>query len=152
MKLEIEGDERRITLRLLSYWERKRAGRDMPTEIDINPADIADLWEYCFLIHARDVAASGLQFTYIGLAIEEMYRFGLPKDDERDSLHPQLSLLVPAYNEVVAKKAPHISEWELSNPHGDKLLTRQVLLPLGENGRVDAVFGGLRFLKIIRYS
>lgn len=152
MTHELQGEERRITLRLLSYWERKRKGRAMPCENEINPADIADLWEYCFLVHTRDLHVEGLQFTYLGKAIEEIYRSGLSDDDSRGTIFPHVEELAAGYNEVINEVKPHISEGELINPHGDRLLYRQVLLPLGEAGKVDAIFGGLRFLRVVSYS
>lgn len=142
-------EERRITLRLLAYWEKKRAGRPMPTEVDMDPADIADLWENCFLAHTRDIGKPGYNFTYLGKAIEDVYHEGLESGGE--PLFPNMDELADGYKQVIATRQPLVVESELTNPHGDHFKYRQVLLPLGESGRVEAIFGGMRFLRIVSY-
>lgn len=144
-------EERRITLRLLSYWEKKRGTRAMPSENDMDPADIADLWEYCFLAHTRDIGRPGYHFTYLGKAIEDVYLQGLDPADEREPIFPDMDILAKGYSHVIEKATPLVNEGEITNPHGDVFKYRQVLLPLGEGGKVNAVFGGMRFLRIVSY-
>lgn len=124
----------------------------MPREEDIDPADIADLWEYCFLVHTNDVGKQGYNFTFLGKAIEDIYRHGLAADDDREPLFPSIDELAGQYHDVVIKSRPLITEGELTNPHGDRFKYRQVLLPLGEAGSVKAVFGGMRFLRVYSYA
>ena len=152
MTSELSGFERRITLRLLAYWEKKRGSRRMPTEPDIDPADIADLWEYCFLAHTRDIGKPGYNYTYLGKAIADIYQEGLSAEDERSPIFPNMDELANGYKQVVSKGEPLVTEGEITNPHGDSFKYRQVLMPLGEAGRVDAVFGGMRFLRIVAYK
>lgn len=144
-------EERRITLRLLAYWEKKRNGRPMPLESDMDPADIADLWEYCFMAHTKDIGKAGYHFAYLGKAIHDVYRSGLSPSDE-ENVFPNMDILAKGYNHVIEKKTPLVDEGEITNPHGDVFKYRQVLLPLGDNGTVKAVFGGMRFLRIVTYQ
>jgi len=145
-------EERRITLRLLSYWEKKRNGRKMASEADIDPADIADLWEYCFMAHTKDIGKQGYNFTYLGKAIEEVYQEGMSASDDAGHLFPDMDILAKGHQQVVATAQPLVSEGELTNPHGDVFKFRQVLLPLGSGNQVEAVFGGMRFLRIVTYK
>ena len=146
---ESSGYECRITIRLLGYWEKKRGMRRMASEADIDPADIADLWEYCFIARARDTDKRGHNFSYLGKAIADVYREGL---DTRDVAFPNMDELANGYKQVISKGEPLVTEGEITNPHGDVFKYRQVLLPLGEGSRVDAVFGGMRFLRVISYK
>jgi hypothetical protein len=147
-----ELEERRITLRLLSYWEKKRAGRKMPSEDDFDPADIADLWENCFMAHTKDLGKSGYNFTYLGKAIEDLYHEGLAFDDAEAHSFPDINVLAKGYKDVIAKGEPLVTEGEITTPHGDVFKFRQALLPLGEGSQVKAVFGGMRFLRIVNYG
>ena len=144
-------EERRITLRLLAYWEKKRGVRAMPEENDIDPADLADLWENCFLAQVKDLGKDH-HFTYLGSAIHDIYAQGLTEEDDREHIHPDIEALASHYHEVIAKSAPVVTEGEFSNPHGDLFKYRQVLLPLGQGKNVKAVFGGMRFLRIRAYG
>lgn len=144
-------EERRITLRLLAYWEKKRGNRAMPGENDMDPADIADLWEYCFMAHTRDIGKKDYNFTYLGKAIEEVYQEGLNTAEEDSHILPALEELANGYKEVIARRHPLVTEGELTNPHGDVFKYRQVLLPLGDGREVKAVFGGMRFLRVVNY-
>lgn len=152
MQHEPSPEERRITLRLLSYWEKKRSGTPMPTEASIDPADIADLWEYCFMAHTKDIGKAGYNFTYLGKAIEEVYREGLESALEQGPVFPELETLAACYRQVIDRKQPLVTEGEITNPHGDTFKYRQVLLPLGDGTQVKAVFGGMRFLRIANYK
>lgn len=124
----------------------------MPREQDIDPADIADLWEYCFLVQTRDTDKGGYHFTYLGKAIEDIYRRGLAIDDERGAAFPSVEELAGQYQNVIIKSQPIISDGEITNLHGDRFTYRQVLLPLGEGNTVKAVFGGMRFLRVYSYA
>jgi len=152
MMIDTSGDERRLTLRLLSYWEKKRGVRAMPREEDIDPADIADLWEYCFVAQVADIEKKNYPFTYLGKTIEDVYRFGLPLDEARGAILQDTSILTAHYDEVAAKATPFVGEGDFTNPHGDQFSFRQVLMPLGEGDKVQAIFGGMRFLRIYAYS
>ena len=137
--------ERRITLRLVAYWEKMRNGRPMPTENDINPEDIEDLWDYCFLIHVADLDKPDYGYIYLGDAIISAYQEGLSAEDLGGivSLHP--SKLARSYHKVISSQRPVIEEGEFPNLAGNIVKYRQCLLPLGGNNKVDAIFGGMRY-------
>ncbi len=137
--------ERRITLRLLSYWEKIRDTREMPTENDINPDDIGDLWDYCFLIHVADLSKPDYSYIYLGDAIIAAYQEGLSEADPGGVVSLRPSKLAKSYHKVIATGKPAIEEGEFPNLAGHTVKYRQCLLPLGEYGKVDAIFGGMRF-------
>lgn len=137
--------ERRLTLRLLGYWERLRRGRLMPTENDINPEDIDDLWDYCFLVQVRDMTKEDYNYTYLGNAIVEAYRAGLSEDEPAGMISPAAGKMAPNYAKILETKQPIMQEGEFANLRGQTVKFRQCLLPLGHDDVVDAIFGGMRF-------
>jgi len=152
MSYQSEMEERRITLRLLSYWERRRGSRRMPAEVDIDPADIADLWEYCFMAHTKDIGKPGYHFAYLGKTIKDVYHEGLKHTDADAPIFPDMETLAKGYQHVLTKCEPLVTNGEITNLHGDIFKYRQVLLPLGVGNTVQAVFGGMRFVKIVTYG
>lgn len=139
------GVERRITLRLLAYWEKLRGDRVMPAERDIDPEDIADLWDNCFLVHTADLGKPDYNFTYLGQGILDAYRFGLSEDDPNGLISPNADSLSHGYAQVMATGKPLLQEGEFHNLHNDIVRFRQCLLPLGEEDEIQAIFGGMRF-------
>jgi len=138
--------ERRITLRLLAYWEKLRRGRTMPAEDDINPDDLKDLWANCFLVHTADLGKPGYNYTYLGDAIAAAWHAGLHADDvEFVPVSPHAAHLTSACAQVIAIPKPLVDEGEFRNLHNQIVRYRQCLLPLGEGDKVQAIFGGMRF-------
>lgn len=137
--------ERRITVRLLSYWEKLRRGLPMPTEQDIDPDHIQDLWDHCFLVHVEDLQKDGYQYTYLGKAIHDAYQGGLSEADTGGLVSPNAERLADCYMEVMHTRKPLVDEGEFKNIHGDVVKYRQCLLPLGEGDTVSAIFGGMRY-------
>lgn len=137
--------ERRITLRLIAYWEKARKQKPMPSEADIDPDDLQDLWDYCFLIHVKDLSKPDYNYTYLGSAIQKAYQGDLVGDQGSGIASPNAEKLAHSYQKVISTRTPLMEEGEFVNMHNDVVKFRQCLLPLGEAGNVDAIFGGMRF-------
>lgn len=146
----VEGPEaQRITVRLLAYWERLRAARDLPSEPEIDPDDLYDLWDYCFLVQVRDLYKEDYNYTYLGPAIVQAYHGSLSADDAGGMVSPNANKLSHNYARIIDSKQPIIEEGEFLNMAGELVKYRQCLLPFGVGGVVDSIFGGMRF-KIFR--
>lgn len=139
------GPERRITYRLLAYWEALRGQRPMPEENDVDPDAIADIWDHCFVMQVRDILRKDYIYTYLGPSIAEAFRSGLSVDDAGGMVSPDASRLAPHYQQVLDHARPLVENGEFVNLRGQTVKFRQCLLPLGREGRVEAVFGGMRF-------
>lgn len=137
--------ERRITLRLVAYWEKLRGNRPMPLENDIDPDDLADLWDYCFLVQVRDLGKNDYNYTYLGSAIMEAYRGGLAVDDHSCLAGMNANKLAVDYARLIETRRPIMQEGEFTNLHQEIVKYRQCLLPLGSGEKVEAIFGGMRF-------
>jgi len=138
--------ERRLTLRLLTYWDDLRGDRPMPRENEIDPEVIADLWDNCFLIQVRDIVKSDYNYTYLGSAIRDAYTGGFAGEREPTPLvSPNASKLEMHYAKVIATCKPVLEEGEFPNLSGDIVKFRQCMLPLGSGNEVESIFGGMRF-------
>lgn len=137
--------ERRLTLRLLRYWERLRTGRPMPSENDINPdGELGDMWDDCFLIHVADLDKADYNFIFLGEHIRDAFN---PKECQ-DMMQPNAILnsqtIVPKFNRVLETSAPVLDEGSIQTELGHTIKYRQCLLPLGEGDKILAIFGGMR--------
>lgn len=139
--------EQRITFRLLGYWEqlRRENGRPMPSESDIDPDDIQDLWDYCFLVQTRDMYKDDYNYTYLGSAILHAYKGGLSMDNPCGLVSPNANRLALNYSRILETRQPILEEGEFRNVRNQLVKYRQCLLPLGYGDEVDAIFGGMRF-------
>lgn len=143
----LEGRERRITLRLMAYWEFLRGDRPFPKENDIDPEAIADLWDSCFLVQVRDLTnVLDYNYSYLGKDISEAYLGGLQARDPGCHIaSPNARSLSHGYDKVLETKQPYIEEGEFINLSGARVKFRQILFPIGAGDEVEAIFGGMRF-------
>jgi hypothetical protein len=128
--------ERRVTLRLLSYWERLRGRRPMPSQADIDPEDLHDLWDCCFLL---PVSGGG---GYVGPEILRV--LGGERGGEGQALQG-LGELAGNCPRVVESRKPLLEEGEFCTAAQARVKYRQCLVPLGEGVEVQAILGAVRF-------
>jgi hypothetical protein len=137
--------ERRLTLRLFRYWQELRGMRNMPVETDIDPEELGEDWDHCFLLQSRDVAnIQDYNFTYLGSNIMHAY-FDRELDEHNEFMvGPNAYRLSTHFDRVLETRAPVLDEGEFLTVQGRRVLFRQVLLPLGtEDKGIEAIFGGM---------
>jgi hypothetical protein len=139
--------ERRLSLRLLRYWQEKCNGRPMAVENDIDPEELGPDWDYCFLLQARDVAnIQDYNFTYLGQKIMGAYFDKAIDEHNQFMVGPNAFRLSGHFSRVLETKTPVVDEGEFETLHGRRVLYRQVLLPLGESAEsVVAIFGAMNY-------
>lgn len=133
---------------LLSYWNELRGDREFPHEREIEPDEIADIWDYCFLISLDDVVRRiGYRYSYMGT--ELVKAFGDDVNNPDMALRLLSSTKVPSLekiNEVLDKKHSVIDEGEFINAHHMNVRYRTCIVPLGyEDGQVSHLFGVMRW-------
>lgn len=143
--MEVSPAERRITVRMLSYWERLRGSRTMPAESDIDPEDLHDLWDCCFLLHVKDLDKPDYNYTYLGDDIHHMLSEGLAEESSSQLKTHHIIELTKNYRQAIATRKPILEEGEFINLAGSLVKFRQCLLPLGEGEEVQAILGAVRF-------
>ncbi len=138
--------ERRLTARLLVYWNDLGRGALMPKEDDIDPNILGDLWPKCFLIQTFDIKhRQDMNFTYLGQEIIDAYQDGMMSEGQHVLISPQASKLVPSFRQVIEAVTPIVAEGEFLAQSGRMVRYRQCMMPLGEGNEVQAIFGGMSF-------
>jgi len=133
---------------LLNYWKKICKGREFPHESDIDPEEIADIWDYCFLISLDDVVKRiGYRYSYMGAAL--VGAFGDDASNPDMALRLLSSTRVPnikKIDEVLNEKHPVIDEGEFVNSHHMNVRYRTCIVPLGyDDGQVSHLFGVMRW-------
>jgi hypothetical protein len=139
--------ERRMTQRVMKYWESLCRGRVMPDECDIDPDALGDDWPNCFLLQTRDIEhIEQFNFTYLGENILQAYQQASIDHDNLFLVGPNAFSLAPRFVHVAQTAAPLVDEGTFFESNGMKILYRQCLLPIGsKTKRVDAIFGAMLF-------
>ena len=139
--------ERRLGLRLLRYWQEKRGTRSYPTETEIDPEELGEDWDFCFLLQSRDVAnVQDYNFTYLGQKIMRAYFDKSIDEHNQFMVGPNAYRLSNYFSKVLATEMPVLDDGEFATLQGHRVLFRQVLLPLGAPGKgVEAIFGGMNY-------
>ena len=141
----LSGVERRINLRLLSYWEKLRRDRPMPAPEELNPDDLPDLWPSCFIIGFPEPGKKTCHYDHLGQFIVDAYNNGLIRGDSGVMVSPSPQKTIEQFSQVIETCKPLVQEGEFIN-HNEKIVKyRQCLLPLGRDGQIEAVFGGMSF-------
>jgi hypothetical protein len=125
------GDER--LRRLLAYWEKCRAGREMPRRADIDPIDFAYLLGNVALVEIHDdprVYRWRLVGTWwrekFGVEATGMWVDEWPFEKQRQAVRT-------AYDRVVAARRPLVFARTL-HLDGRRIASETLMLPLSENG------------------
>lgn len=126
--------ERRLVVRLLQYWRGLSDDDRMPSESDIDPKAIPDMWPNCVVL---DVAGKETdpEITYIGSELAG--RAGADLSGRRLSVAPADTLVsrgLSYYGQVLVKKVPITFGGEFVDAHGVKILYRSIILPLSADG------------------
>ena len=126
--------ERRLIIRLLSYWEEKCNGRPILPEQEVDRDELQDVWDDCFLIRLSDTAGNQFRVIYHGTNLPPFW--------------PDHAVLAPKVKAIVEKRIHLMEDAEITDASGTLLKYRQCLLPLGEGEQVTAILGGARFKKM----
>ena len=140
-----KGLERRLVLRLLSYWRELGGDRPFPSFADVDPAAIPDMWKCAFVIevvgHERDPV-----LRHAGAEIATATP--VPLRDLRLSAVPAGTLVghaVSYVQAVIAKRVPisRGGEFTRQGPNGRlRVLYRSILLPMSDDGEtVSGILG-----------
>ena len=148
----INPRERRLVLRLLSYWRELAGERDMPQPSDIDGGRIPDMWGHCFLLEVRGSGEPA--FGYIG----EQLAAQLDKDLTGQAVSSAgsdtlLGQGASYHRQVLARGIPITLGGQFVNRERRAVLYRSILLPLGEGeGRITALFGGANCRELVAES
>lgn len=146
MTFEIMHDKR-LTSRLISYWERTRGDLDMPDISKFSKDSLDDVKDYCMVISRQPGGMQGkpmYRFDFIGKLINEVYG----KDMTGEYVHSDLKNIPGA---TILKKAdtftkPVVAITDAGQFINDKhkiVKYRSCMVPFGRNGEITHIVAGL---------
>ena len=140
--------QRRINEALIAYWNELKGNRLYPSEGDIDPDAIADVWDACFLVKLSSRKETGhFQYTYLGSYLIEAYGDDLTDQEVCSHLvDPDSMPMVKKFEEVARNGEPMNDEGEFTNHNNVVIKYRSCLLPLGDPGKpVNYILGGMKW-------
>lgn len=145
--LQPPASERRRGKKLYEYWQQLCDGRAFPLEEDLDPDELGELWDDCFLIQLRDIEhVEHYNYTYLGSNILNAYESGqllshVPGLASLSALH-----LADEFRNVMESGQPYFFEDEHRINAQQVVKFRQCLLPLGNHeGKIASILGEMRF-------
>lgn len=133
---------------LKEYWIKLRGNRQFPSESDVDPDDLHEIWPSCFLISIDDVARNlGYRYSYLGNDLIEAYGDDVKNPDVALRLLSTANMsMIKRCDEVIQGKSPVIDESEFVNFKGVRIRYRACMLPLGyPDGTVSHILGCMRW-------
>jgi len=144
--------EQRINEKLLSYWEEKKGSRLFPLESEINPDELEQVWDSCFLVSvdAAHVAMNGspYHYIYLGQSLVDAYGDDLGNRQVCEQLiYPGNMSLIHHFDEIVTTKQPANDESEFKNINNMLIKYRSCMMPLGKDNsdEVAYIIGGMKW-------
>lgn len=126
--------ERRLVLRLLSYWRELCGEREFPSFAEVDPARIPDLWPHCFLLEIAGHTDNPV-FRSIGAGLAEPAGLDLTDSHVSDVPDKTLAAAAVAYvQEVLISKVPISLGSKYLRPDGVRVQSRSILLPMSDDG------------------
>jgi hypothetical protein len=143
--MNLSGKHQRITEVLQDYWQQKRKGHAIPEDADIDPKELGELWEHCFLV--QKLPGDSYQYVHMGSAIIEAYGDDLTGSEICKKLVGKLhEPLVKKFNEALATNQPVLDENVFINTRQMEVKYRGCFLPLqGKRADQRYVLGGMKW-------
>lgn len=145
--LDDEDESRRNLVHVVRYWDELRSGKRFPSENDICPSGVGELWENCYVIQKRDVHHPERgNYTYIGDNILNAYEMGLLDSATGRIIAPKDLSLNGMFAKVLEEGVALYEDDHFTDEKGAEVWFRQCFLPLATHGDApDAIFGCLHF-------
>jgi hypothetical protein len=134
--------EQRLTFRLLSYWNRIRADKEMPALTDVNIHEITEMWHFSFTMDVSKPLAEHF-FQYFGPGLAAIFGEDHTGDKVQAAMHESalLSNTLGFYEKVISTATPQ-TESSSFFMDGKEVRYRSLIVPLSSNGTaIDYVMG-----------
>lgn len=132
--------EQRLTFRLLSYWNRIRGDRAMPSLSDVNIREITELWYFSFTI---DVREADHRFHYFGSSLTDIFHEDYTGRSVQESMNEDIMVnnTIGFYDRAVQSREP-VMEAASFYMEGGEVRYRSIIVPLSSDGQtVDFLIG-----------
>ncbi|MGF1455474.1 MAG: hypothetical protein ACFB6R_08880 [Alphaproteobacteria bacterium] len=128
--LGVRMAERRLVGRVMAYWHDRCDGGVMPRFEAIDGAAMGSDWDHCFLIDVRPQFAAPAT-VHLGAALQRLS--GVLISRRMRVVIDVLTLVQVKIDEVCRIAGPVLVEAEFPVSDHERLLTRGVFLPIGED-------------------
>ncbi len=126
------GQEQRLTFRLLSYWNRIRGSRSMPSLKDINVSEIEEIWHFSFIINSTEHDNHKMHF--FGPDLISVFGQDYSGEAMKEALQePILGNTIGFYYKVLEAKEPALEAASFFND-GNEVRYRSIIVPLSDDG------------------
>jgi len=128
-----KGAERRLTLRLLNYWQEVKGVRSFPTSGDINSDAIADIWPNCYLLRIEKDGDEPI-FDYLGEKLAKFSGVFVSNLSFTETRHQTLlDQAIRYYRDALDTRAPVVGDDEFMRFDGTRIIYRSIILPLSND-------------------
>lgn len=146
---ELDPAERRLSLRLLDYWNDLRGDKFYPSPDDIHFEDIPELAEFGFTM-SLGIGGAAPKIHYLGSALKDhinMFREdGQYGETDNKPLSLALNDAIRRYAEVTEREGPVAFESDSFDTPGTQFAYRAIILPFSRQGReIDFILGAIRY-------
>ncbi|MEI7669077.1 MAG: PAS domain-containing protein [Pseudomonadota bacterium] len=145
----MEKEHKRINEKLQNYWEKLRGKRLYPEESEINPDEIKDIWEDCFLLNIKDDEIKhGYKYTYLGNNLIEAFGGDITFDGITNHLlDTSYNPLIKSFESVSKNGIPIIDSSEFKNKNNMLIKYRSCIFPLGDskNNNINFLIGAMKW-------
>ena len=126
--------ERRLVLRLLTYWRSLRGERDFPSFGEIDPSKIPNIWPDCLVLEVADGKDDPV-FRVVGEGLAPYADGSLVGHRVSDIAQSTLlGAAVSYFDEVLQKGSPVCRGGEFSSNGSTTFLYRSIILPMSDDG------------------
>ena len=117
----------------LAYWERRRAGRSMPSRDDLDPSEMTGFLPYVFLLDVRPEPLD-FRFRLIGTVMDRHMNASYTGRWMSEIPHQRApSIIWSSCRQVVESHAPMTSDTPYVGKHKDFKRTEDVIMPLSDD-------------------
>lgn len=146
---ELDPAERRLSVRLLDYWNELRGDRRYPSPDNIQFEEVPELAEFGFTMSIGEGGASP-QIHYLGSELKAhinmFHAGGTAQDPDNKALSLALNDAIRRYAEVTERQGPVAFESDSFDVPGTQFAYRAIMLPFSrDNERIDFVLGAIRY-------
>lgn len=145
---EITEASKRGHERLVAYWQSLiKAGKRFPTEEQVEPSTLSDLWGSMFLLNTNKTTGNYFRYEYMGAAMIEAYGVDLTGKLHDEYTEPNVKSILRAAAEIAKTGEVATDDGEFTNTQGECVKYRCSLVPLGSEQDPDQVHFILGFIR-----
>ena len=135
--------DRRLTTRLIKYWERLRKDEALPPFNRFNSGAIQDIWDTCFHVSVQP-GSQMFHYQYMGPKIVDAYGVNLTGSDISEKLrHIPGSQFFQKMDNLLEEYTPMENQGQFINEKNKTVKYRSCMVPFGtdEKGVTDVIAG-----------